>query len=503
MHQRPPPGYTSERGEERSRRVAGAGPGIGPRKCKPDTDRRAAPVKKNAGTATQGPRYSANFTIFALFMPLYRATHMTQDNYRFETLQVHAGQTPDSDTRARAVPIYQTTSYVFESAEQGAKLFALQEAGNIYTRITNPTTAVLEERIARLEGGAAALAVASGHSAQLVAISTFMRQGDNFVSSPFLYGGTYNQFRHSLANFGIGCRFAASLDPAAIEPLIDGQTKAVYIESISNPNFAVPDFEAIAAVAHRHGIPLIVDNTFGAAGYLCRPLDHGADIVVESATKWIGGHGTTMGGVIVDSGRFDWNSGRFPMVSEPSESYHGLNFCEAFGPLAFIMKARGEALRDLGPAIAPISSFMLLQGVETLSLRVEREAQNALELARYFRSHPKVERVCYPGLEDDPSHANALRYLHNGFGCVLSVVLRGTKLDAATFIGQLRLVSHLANVGDTKTLIIQPSATTHAQLPDEALEAIGIEPTMLRISVGIEHIDDLKADFDNAFSAIP
>lgn len=424
-----------------------------------------------------------------------------EDNLRFETLQVHGGQTVDGETLSRAVPIYQTTAYLFKNAEHGANLFALKEFGNIYTRLQNPTTDVLEKCAAALEGGVAALAVASGHSAQLVALTNIMRMGDNFISSPYLYGGTFNQFRNTFRGFGIECRMTKSLAPADFEALIDDRTKAIYFESISNSNFSVPDFEALAAMAHRHGIPVIVDNTFGACGYLCRPIDHGADIVVESATKWMGGHGTSMGGVIVDAGRFDWGSGRFPMIDGPSESYNGLNMWKTFGSIAFIIKCRVEGLRDLGPAIAPINSFLILQGMETLSLRVEREASNALALARWFEQHPQVGSVSYPGLESHPTHEMAKKYLRHGFGCVLSVVLRGTREQATKFVESLELVSHLANVGDNKTLIIQPAATTHSQLSAEALTAAGLSESTLRISVGIEHIDDLKDDFMRAFAA--
>lgn len=426
---------------------------------------------------------------------------MEQRKFRFETLQVHAGYTPEPTTQACAVPIYQTSAYHFKSSEHGANLFALKEFGNIYTRLMNPTTDVFEQRMAALEGGVAALAVASGHSAELIALTNIMKQGDNFVSSPYLYGGSYNMFKTSLANFGIECRFANGLDPVDFEMLIDHNTKAIYVESIGNSNFSIPDFEALAELAHGYGIPLIVDNTFGAAGYLCRPIEHGADIVVESATKWVCGHGTSMGGVIIDAGRFDWGSGKFPLISEPSQSYHGMNLWETFGSIAFIIKCRVEGVRDLGPCISPFNSFMMIQGLETLSLRVEREAQNALSLARYFEKHPQVAEVAYSGLEGDKYHDMAKKYLRNGFGCVLSVVLKGSKEQSVRFVESLQVVSHLANVGDTKTLIIQPAATTHQQLSPEALKGAGIQPTTLRISVGIEHIDDLIEDFDKAFEA--
>lgn len=421
---------------------------------------------------------------------------------RFETAQVHGGQDVDQTTLARAVPIYQTTSYLFRNAQHGADLFALREAGNIYTRLQNPTTDVLERRAAMLEGGVAAVATGSGHAAQMVALAAIMRAGDNFVSSPYLYGGTFNQFRNTMRNFGIECRFTGSLAPEDFEALIDGKTRAVYVESISNSNFAVPDFEALADMAHRNGLPLIVDNTFGACGYLCRPIDHGADIVVESATKWMGGHGTSMGGVIVDAGRMDWGNGRFETIDGPSDSYGGMNLWKTFGAQAFIAKCRVEGLRDMGPAIAPLNSFLILQGMETLSLRVEREAANAAELARWFAAHQQVENVGYPGLADHPAHAMAVKYLRHGFGCVMSVDLKGSREQAMRFVDALQLVSHLANVGDNKTLIVQPAATTHSQLSPEALHAAGLRESTLRISVGIEHIDDLREDFERGFAAL-
>lgn len=417
---------------------------------------------------------------------------------KFETLQVHAGQTVDSDTLSRAVPLYQTTAYLFKNAEHGANLFAFKEFGNIYTRLMNPTTDVFEKRVAALEGGIAAVGTASGTAAQLTAITTIMEAGDNLVTSPFLYGGTFNQFKIALARLGIECRFAASDRSEDMEGLIDDKTKALYVESIGNPAFSVPDFNEVAALAHRNHIPLIVDNTFGCGGYLCRPLEHGADILVESATKWIGGHGTSMGGVIIDGGKFNWANGKFPLLSTPSEGYHGLVYTEAFGNMAFAMKARVEGLRDLGACMSPFNAQQLIIGLETLSLRVEREAANALALAEWLSVHPKVESVFYPGLKTDPNHKLALKYLHNGFGCVLSVVLKGTKDETSHFIDSLKLISHLANVGDCKTLIVQPSATTHQQLSEEEQLASGVLPTLLRISLGIEHIDDLKADIEQA-----
>ncbi|WP_162415395.1 O-acetylhomoserine aminocarboxypropyltransferase/cysteine synthase family protein [Cyclobacterium roseum] len=427
--------------------------------------------------------------------------------YRFETLQIHAGQEADPTTNSRAVPIYQTTSYVFNSAEHGANLFALKEFGNIYTRIMNPTTDVFEKRVAALEGGVAAVATASGQAAQFLALNNFLTVGDNFVTSPFLYGGTYNQFKVSFKRIGIEARFADSDKAADLEAKIDDKTKAIYVETIGNPEFNVPDFEAVAKVAKKYNIPLVVDNTFGAGGYLCQPIKHGANIVTSSATKWIGGHGTSIGGIIVDGGNYNWGNGKFPQFSEPSEGYHGLNFWETFGdnnPLgmpnvAFAIRARVEGLRDFGPAISPFNSFLLLQGLETLSLRVQRTVDNALELAKWLEKHPKVKKVNYPGLPSSPYHEQAKKYLPHGYGGVLSFELTGDKESASKFISSLELISHLANVGDAKTLIIQPAATTHQQLSDEAQLAAGVTPTMLRISCGIEHVDDLKADLSTAF----
>jgi O-acetylhomoserine (thiol)-lyase len=426
----------------------------------------------------------------------------------FETLQVHAGHQPDSETLSRAVPIYQTTSYVFKNSEHGAKLFALQEFGNIYTRLQNPTTDVFEKRMAALEGGVAALAVSSGHAAQFIALNNILGQGDNFVTSPFLYGGSYNQFKVSLKNLGIESRFAKSLAPEDFEALIDENTKALYLETIGNPGFIVPDFDAIARLAKKHDLPVIVDNTFAGGGYLFKPLEHGANIVVESATKWIGGHGSSIGGVIVDGGNYNWGNGKFPQFSEPSVSYHGLNFWEVFGEgspfgnIAFIIRARVEGLRDFGPCISPFNSFQLIQGIETLSLRMERHCKNALGLAKYLKQHQKVAHVNYPGLEDNQNYATASRYLQNGVGGMLSLVLKGEKSQTSRFVESLKLVSHLANVGDTRTLIIQPSATTHQQLSAEDQVAAGVLPTLLRVSVGIEHIDDIILDFEQAFEKI-
>lgn len=429
-------------------------------------------------------------------------------SYKFETLQLHAGQEIDPTTGSRAVPIYQTTSYGFKNAEHGANLFALKEFGNIYTRLMNPTTDVFEKRIAALEGGVAALAVASGQAAQFIALHNILEAGDSLVSSSHVYGGTYNQFKVAFKRLGIQVDFANPDQPDEFEAKITEKTKAIYLETIGNPSFSIPDFEKIAVIAKKYDIPLIVDNTFGAGGYLFKPLEHGANIVVESATKWIGGHGTSIGGVIVDGGNYNWGNGKFPQFSEPSEGYHGLVFNDVFGiggpfgNIQFIIRARVEGLRDLGPALSPFNSFLLLQGLETLSLRVQRHIDNALELATWLENHPAVKEVSYPGLASSKYNDLAKKYLSNGFGAVLSFELHGSKENATQVIDSLKLVSHLANVGDAKTLIIQPSATTHQQLSDAEQLAAGVKPNALRVSVGIEHIDDIKADFEQAFAAV-
>ncbi len=431
-------------------------------------------------------------------------------NLRFETLQLHAGQEVDPTTGSRAVPIYQTTSYVFKNSEHGANLFALKEFGNIYTRIMNPTSDVFEKRIAALEGGVAALAVGSGQASQFIALNNILQVGDNFVSTSFLYGGTYNQFKVAFKRLGIDVRFADGDKPEAFEKHIDKKTKAIYLETIGNPGFNIPDFEAISALAKKHDLPLIVDNTFGAAGYLFQPLKHGANVVVESATKWIGGHGTTIGGVIVDGGNYNWGNGKFPQFIEPSEGYHGLKFWEIFGEgnplglpnIAFIIRARVEGLRDFGPSQSPFNSFLLLQGLETLSLRVQRAVDNALALAQWLEENPLVENVNYPGLQSSAYHKLAKKYLRNGFGAVLSFTVKGTQKNTSKLVDSLKLISHLANVGDSKTLIIQPSATTHQQLSEEEKIASGVLPNLLRISVGTEHIDDIKADLQQAFAKV-
>jgi O-acetylhomoserine (thiol)-lyase len=427
---------------------------------------------------------------------------------RFETLQVHAGQEPAPGTNARAVPIYQTTSYTFDSADHGARLFALQEFGNIYTRIMNPTTDVFEKRIAALEGGVAALATASGQAAQFLAITNIAQAGDNIVSTSLLYGGTYNQFKVTLPRLGIGVKLVDGDDVAALAKAIDGKTKALYVESIGNPAGNVPDFEALAKVAHDNKIPLIVDNTFGAAGWLVRPIEWGADIVVQSATKWIGGHGTSIGGVIVDSGKFDWGaSGKFPFFTDPSPGYHGLVFNDVFGPkgpfgnIQFIIRARVEGLRDVGPALSPFNAFLLLQGLETLSLRVDRHGENAIALSRWLKTHPQVAWVNYTGLEEHPYHQRARKYLKHGFGSVFTFGIKGGFEAGKKFINAVKLSSHLANVGDAKTLVIHPASTTHQQLSDAEQKSAGVSPDQVRVSVGIEHIDDIKEDFEEAFAA--
>lgn len=433
---------------------------------------------------------------------------METKEFKFETLQVHAGQEVDGTTHSRAVPIYQTSSYVFEDAKDGADLFGLKKFGNIYTRLMNPTTDVFEKRIAALEGGKSALATSSGQSAQFIALNNILEAGDNFVSTSHLYGGTYNQFKSQFKRLGVEARFTPKDTPEEFEKLIDEHTKLIYLETIGNPGLNVPDFEAIAAVAERHDIPLIVDNTFGAGGYLFRPLEHGASVVVESATKWIGGHGTSLGGVIVDSGKFNWGNGKFRAFTEPSDSYHGLVFWDVFGTdgpfgnIAFTIRARVEGLRDWGNTISPFNSFLLLQGLESLSLRMERHVYNALELAKWLETHPEIEYVNYPGLESSPYHALAKKYLKNGFGGVLSFKVKGDSERADKLINNLKLISHLANVGDAKTLIIHPATTTHEQLSDVDKIASGAIPGLLRLSVGIENIEDIKNDISRALEVI-
>ena len=432
------------------------------------------------------------------------------NNLRFETLQLHAGQSADPVTGSRAVPLYQTTSYVFKNAEHAANLFGLKEFGNIYTRLMNPTTDVFEQRIAALEGGVAALATSSGQAAQFIALNNILQAGDNFVSSSYIYGGTYNQFKVAFKRLGVDVRFAEGDDVANYEKLIDANTKAIYLETIGNPRLNVPDFKKFADLAKRHDIPLVVDNTFGAGGYLFKPLQHGANIVVESATKWIGGHGTSIGGVIVDGGNFNWGNGKFHQFTEPSDGYHGLKFWDIFGEgnplglpnIAFIIRARVEGLRDFGPSQSPFNSFLLLQGLETLSLRVQRHVDNALALAEWLESHESVDFVWYPGLKSSSYHELAKEYLKNGFGGVLQFGIKGGLENGKKFINSLTLISHLANVGDAKTLAIHPASTTHEQLSDKEREQAGVLPNLIRISVGIEHLEDIKHDFTQAFEKV-
>ena len=429
-------------------------------------------------------------------------------NYRYETLQLHAGQQPDPTTKARAVPIYQTTSYNFDDARHAADLFELKKFGNIYTRIMNPTNDVFEQRIAALEGGVAALAASSGQAAQLLAVTNIAQAGENIVSTSLLYGGTYNQFKVTLPRLGIDVKFVEGDNPADFEKLIDKKTKALYVETIGNPKLNVPDFTEIAKIAHKHGIPLIVDNTFGAAGFLCRPIEYGADIIVASATKWIGGHGTSIGGVVVDSGKFNWGNGNFPVFTEPSPGYHGLKFWEVFGAnspfgnIAFIIRARVEGLRDLGPCLSPFNSFLFLQGLETLSLRLERHSSNAVQLAKWLEKDDRVVWVNYPGLETNPNHASAKKYLRKGlFGSMLTFGIKGGSDAGKSFVNNVKLASLLANVGDAKTLVIHPASTTHQQLPEEERILSGVTEDMIRVSVGLEHIDDIIEDFDIALKA--
>lgn len=428
-------------------------------------------------------------------------------NLHFDTLQVHAGQQPDPIEGTRVTPIHQSTAFVFKNAEHGANLFGLREFGNIYTRLQNPTTDVFEKRMAALEKGVAALATGSGQSAEFIVINNLAKAGDNIVTSPYLYGGTYNLFKVSLARLGIDFRFAEDDSADKLEALIDENTKAIYLEMIGNPEYNIPDFESIIAMARKHDIPVIVDNTFAQGGYLFNPIEWGANIVIHSATKWIGGHGTSMGGIIIDGGNYNWGNGKYPEFSEPSEGYHGLNFWDTFGDkspfgnIAFAIRCRVEGLRDFGPAISPFNSFMMLQGLETLSLRSERINSNALEIAKWLEAHPKVESVNYPGLESNKYHSLAKKYLKNkGFGGVLSFFIKGDEKQAATVIDNLTWISHVANVGDAKTLIIHPATTTHEQLSKEAQLAAGVYPNMLRLSLGIEHIDDIKAELEQALS---
>ena len=430
-------------------------------------------------------------------------------SYRFETLQIHAGQEEvEATTKSRAVPIYQTTAYSFDDADHAARLFALQEFGNIYSRIMNPTNDVLEKRLAKLEGGVAALAVASGHAAEFLAITNLADAGDNIVSSPNLYGGSLNMFKNTLPRLGIEVRFTSSQDkPEEFAALIDDKTKAVYLESIPNPSLALPDLDGIAAVAHERGVAVLVDSTSAMGGYLYKPIEHGADIVLHSATKWINGHGTGIGGVIVDAGTFDWNKERYPGFSQPNASYHGLVIGDVFGVngpfgnIAFAIRARVEGLRDLGAALAPMNAFLFLQGLETLSLRAERHVQNTEALAAWLSEQPSVTTVHHPSLSSSPYHERARQHYPHGAGSILTFELDGGRDAGKTFLNSVKLASHLVNLGDAKTSVTHPASTTHSQLDEAGLEAAGIGPGTVRVSVGLEHIDDLKEDFTQALAA--
>lgn len=420
-----------------------------------------------------------------------------QPNYRLGTKTVHAGQEPDPTTNSRAVPIYQTSSYVFNSSEHAANLFALAEMGNIYTRIMNPTTDVLEKRLAELDGGVGALALASGSAAINLAILNLAQAGDNIVSAQYLYGGTYNMFNYTLKRMGINVKFVDSSNPANIARAIDENTKAVFIETIGNPKNNIDDFEMIARIAHDNGLPFIVDNTV-ATPFLFKPFEHGADIACYSLTKFIGGHGTSIGGAVVDSGKFDWSSGRFEEYTTPDPSYHGLVYHEELGALAYILKMRVTLLRDMGPCLSPFNSFQFLQGLETLHVRMPRHCENALEVARFLEGHPSVEWVNYPGLESHQDYERAKRYLPAGQGAILGFGIRGGKEAGAKFIDSVKLCSHLANIGDAKSLVIHPASTTHQQLSDEEQAAAGVSPDYIRVSVGIEDVQDIIEDLDQA-----
>jgi O-acetylhomoserine (thiol)-lyase len=433
-----------------------------------------------------------------MIRPKQREEDMSEGNPGFSTLAVHAGAQPDPTTKARITPIYQTTSFVFDNADHAAALFGLQQFGNIYTRIMNPTQAVLEERVAALEGGTTALATASGHAAQLLVFHTIMRPGDNFIAARQLYGGSINQFGHAFKNFDWQVRWMDSADPASMEALIDDKTKAVFIESLANPGGTFVDIAAIADIAHRHGLPLIVDNTM-ASPYLVRPLEHGADIIVHSLTKFMGGHGNSMGGVLVDGGTFDWSkSGKYPMLSEPRPEYGGIVLHQTFGNIAFAIAARVLGLRDFGPALAPMNAFLLLTGIETLPLRMQRHCDSALAVAKWLKTHPKVSWVNYAGLEDNPNHALQRRYSPKGAGAVFTFGLKGGYESGKTFVESLKLFSHLANIGDTRSLVIHPASTTHRQLTPEQQVAAGAGPDVVRLSVGIEDVSDIVADLEQA-----
>jgi len=426
---------------------------------------------------------------------------MPENGYHFDTLALHAGQQPDPTTGARAVPIYQTTSYCFRDSEHAARLFALEESGNIYTRIMNPTNDVFEKRMAALEGGVGALATASGQAAETLALLNITRAGQEIVSSISLYGGTYNLFHHTFAKLGITVRFVDPSDPENFRRAINDRTRAVFAEVLGNPKLDVFDIEAVAKICHDAGVPLVIDSTL-ATPYLCRPLEWGADIVVHSTTKFIGGHGTSIGGVIVDGGRFNWSNGRFPELTEPDPSYHGVRYTEAFGEAAFIVKARVQLLRDMGPCMSPFNAFLFLQGLETLSLRMERHSANALAVARWLKEHPKVSWVAYPALEDSPSYELCRKYFPKGAGAILGFGIKGGLDAGKRFVDSLKLFSHLANVGDAKSLVIQPAATTHQQLSPEEQLATGVTPDFIRLSIGLEDVRDIIADLDQALAAV-
>jgi O-acetylhomoserine (thiol)-lyase len=421
-------------------------------------------------------------------------------NYRLGTKALHAGQTADPTTNSRAVPIYQTTSYVFDSSEHAANLFSLAEMGNIYTRLMNPTNDVLEKRLAELDGGVGALALASGTAAINLAILNLAKAGDNIISAQYLYGGTYNMFNYTLKRMGITVKFVDSRNPANISNAIDENTKAVFSETIGNPKNNVDDFEMIARIAHDNGLPFIVDNT-AATPYLFKPIEHGADIVCYSLTKFIGGHGTSIGGAVVDSGKFDWSSGRFEEYTTPDPSYHGLVYHEALGELAYILKMRITLLRDMGPCLSPFNAFQILRGLETLHVRMPRHCENALKVAQFLEEHPLVSWVNYPGLESHPDHARAKRYLPSGQGAIIGFGIKGGRVSGAKFIDSVQLCSHLANIGDAKTLVIHPGSTTHQQLSDKEQLAAGVSPDYIRISVGIEDVEDIIEDLDQALKA--
>lgn len=427
---------------------------------------------------------------------------MDYSKLKFETRQIHAGLDKDEKTGSRGLAIYPTAAYRFKSCDYAASLFNLTEPGNIYTRLQNPTTSAYETRVAALYGGVGALAVASGMSATLIVITNLAAAGDNIVASPYLYGGTYNLFRHTLGKLGIEVRIADSPDPAAFEALIDGRTRAIFAESMGNPTCYVPDLEGLGAVAARNKVPFIADNTFGACGYLCNPFEWGANIVVDSATKWINGHGTAMGGIIVDGGNFDWSCGKFPAVDGPSEGYHGLNLYEAFGPAAFIVKCRVDGLRDLGACPSAFDSYLMAIGLETLSLRVRHEVESTRRLAEYLKTHPKVKKVSYVGFEDHPGYSNARKYYKFGASAVLNVELEGTVESTVRFVEALQLAAHMTMIGDSITVVTHPASTTHKQLSAEDLEKAGVTPTLLRISLGLEDAGDIIADFEQAFTHI-